>query len=285
MDLSVYIQLILLCVVNIILIFSGVVSNTLVMISFWKSSELQKKLCHFRIMVLSFFDLFAVLTNNLGLLIYLIYWLREDYDLLPIWKMYLDFVSIFAGLSFLTLHIMSIERYLGAYHPIFYRKSLTRRRLLTLLAILLSFQVSLNVISRNDAIIPKALNVLIFIIAVFPPLLYLNVKLFKMSSEVRRRNAISPEKRTIINLKSISTCLLTVACLVVVSISSSVYIVLNMTTKSKPSSNAMLSRMWGTTIFTMSCTFNSLIFFWKNKVLRTEGIMILKTLKDRLVGS
>ena len=169
-NLNVCFQLILLCVVNVISTFSGIVSNTLVIISFWKSLQLQKKLCNFMIMVMSFFDLFAVLTNNLGLLIYLIYWLREDYDFLPIWKIYLDFVSTFAGLSFLTLLIMSIERYQGAYHPIFHRKSLTRRRLLTLLAILLTFQLSLNVISRNDLIIPKALSVFIFYYRCIPPI-------------------------------------------------------------------------------------------------------------------
>ena len=61
-------------------------------VSFWKSSHFQKKLCHFMIMMLSFFDLVAVITNNLGLFIYLISWLREDYDLSPICKMYLDFL-------------------------------------------------------------------------------------------------------------------------------------------------------------------------------------------------
>ena len=46
------------------------------------------------ITVLSRFDLIAVLTNHSGLLLYLISWLREDYDLLPTWKIYLDFVIV-----------------------------------------------------------------------------------------------------------------------------------------------------------------------------------------------
>ena len=44
-----------------------------------------------------------------------------------------------------------------------------------------------------------------------------------------------------------------------------------------------LSYIWAFTCVTMNCTLNSLIFFWKNKVLRTEGKKTLKRLKDRLV--
>ena len=285
MDLNVYIHLIFLCVVNIIFTFSGIVSNTLVIVSFWKSSQLRKKLCHLIIMVLSCFDLVAVVTNNVGILVYIFSWLSEDYDLLPEIATYLHISSVSLAFSFCVLLVMSIERYLGAYYPIFHRTSVTRRRLLTLLAILLIFQTIMWVISGNDMIISRALLVLIFVVAMFPPLLYLNFKLLKISREVRRRKATSPEKRTTMNFKSISTCLLAVACLVVVSIPSIIYILINMNTESKQTTNARFSLVWEKTIFTMNCTFNSLIFFWKNKVLRTQGINILKTLKDRLVGS
>ena len=135
MDLNVYIQLIFLCVVNIIFTFSGIVSNTLVIASIWKSSQLRKKLCHFMIMLMSCFDLVAVLTNHPGILVYLISWLREDYDLLPKMMLYLHISGVFFGFSVRVLLAMSIERYLGAYYPIFHRASVTRRRLMTLLAI------------------------------------------------------------------------------------------------------------------------------------------------------
>ena len=51
MDLTVYIQLIFLSIVNIIFTFSGIVSNTLVILSFWKSSKLRKKLFYFMIIL------------------------------------------------------------------------------------------------------------------------------------------------------------------------------------------------------------------------------------------
>ena len=126
-------------------------------------------------------------------------------------------------------------------------------------------------------VIPMVLGLIYFILAVFLPMLYPNFKLFKISREVRRRNETSPEKRTTIDLKSISTCLLVVACLVLLSIPAVVYIVYNLSTENRQVSDARLSHIWVTTILTMNCTLNSLIFFWKNKVLRTEGIKILKT--------
>ena len=128
MDSNVYIQLTFLCVVNIIFAFSGTVLNTLVIVSIWKSSLLRKKLCHFMIMVLSCFDLVSIVTIHPGVLLYLISWLREDHDLFFKMTIYLDFVCMPLGFFLFTHLVMNIERYLGAYYPIFHRTSVTRRR-------------------------------------------------------------------------------------------------------------------------------------------------------------
>ena len=133
MELSIYIHLIFLCVVNIILTLAGIVLNTLVIASIWKPSQVRKKLCQFMIMVLSCFDLVAVVTNHPAILLYLISWLREDYDLLTKMETYVGSLEAFLGFSMFAaaLLVMNIERYLGAYYPIFHRTSVTRRRLLT----------------------------------------------------------------------------------------------------------------------------------------------------------
>ena len=201
---------------------------------------------------------------------------------------YLDLVSIFLGFSFHVLLVIRIERYIGVFYPIFHLTSVTRYKLLTLLAITLTLHTILHMISTYGTTIPWEIVEIIFLVAVFVPLMYLNLKLYKMSRKMRRRKKVKePEKikRTMNNLKNISTCLLAVACLLVLSIPTSVAIVINMNAENRHASKAILSNIWTTTIYLMNCTFNSLIFFWKNKVLRTEGIKILKTLKDRLVGS
>ena len=59
-----FINLIFIFAVNVFFFFSGICLNSLVILSFWRSVQLRKKLCYFMIMVLSCCDLLAVLTNN-----------------------------------------------------------------------------------------------------------------------------------------------------------------------------------------------------------------------------
>ena len=281
MDLTVYIQLIFLCVVNIIFTFSGIVSNTLVIASIWKSSQLRKKLCHFMTMVLSCFDLVAVVTNHPGILLYLISWLRKDYDLQKT-TIYLNISGVFLVLSLLALLVMNIERYLGAYYPIFHHTSVTRRRLITLLVILLIPSAVVYMISRCG-VISYPMFFMISMVIFVPPFIFVNYKLFAIAIKLHRERAIAPEKRTAANFKNISTPLWAVGCFMLLSIPRSLNIAFILAEKS--SNTIGLSYIWAITCITMNCTLNSLIFFWKNKVLRAEGIKILKTLKDRLVGS
>ena len=271
MELNVYIQLIILCVVNIIFTFSGSVLNAMVIASFWQSSQLRKKLCYIMIMVLSCFDLASVVTNHAGLLIYLICWLREDYDSLPKVKIYLDYSITFLASSLLVLLVMNFERYLGTHYPFFHHTSVTKRRMLTILAVLLISQTILYMISRKDLVISGSLISKATGAVVFLPSLYLNFKLFKISKEIRRR-----KNKPSISLKGVSSCILAVTCLVVLLIPTLVYSVFSVITENKQALNRRLAFVWASTIFAMNGTFNSLIFFWKNKVLRTDAIKILK---------
>ena len=194
MDLNVYIQVIFLCIVNMIFTFSGIVLNTLVIASFWKSSQLRKKLCHFMIMVLSCFDLVAVVTNHSEILLCLIFWLREDYDSLRKVRIYLDFVSVSFGFSSVAILVMSIERYLGAYYPIFHHTSVTRRRLLSLFPILLIPSVVMYIISINGLVVSSAVFSLILMVLYLPLFMFLNFKLFAIARKVHRERLASTGK-------------------------------------------------------------------------------------------
>ena len=282
MDLFVYIQLLILCVLNTIFTFSGIVLNILVIACFWKSSQLRRKLCHFMIMVLSCFDLVTVATNHPGLFLFLISWLTEAHGLFSKMRMYLHFADAFLGFSFFTLLVMNIERYLGTYYPIYHHTSVTRRKLVTIVAMLLIFQITLTAISVNNWLISYTAHLIIFVVIIFPTFAFINFKLFSISRNARRMKSRLSEKRTK-KLKNISTCLLAAVCNTFVFIPSGVFIVYNISTGNKSTSDAMLIYVWSTTIFTMNSTFNSLIFFWKNGVLKTEGVKILKMLKDHLV--
>ena len=284
MDLNLFFHLIFLSVLNIIFCFSGVVFNTLVIITILKSTQLRKKLCHFMIMMLSCCDLLTVLIYGSAYILYFIAWFTKN-DLHATVIIYRYFSNFLAGLSLLTLMVMCIERYLGVYYPFFHKTSVTRRRLLTLLAI---FAIPLTVLitstSTNDSLISRAVAYSIFMVIYVPPFVFFNYKLFKMSRKIHRQNAISPELRRRISLKHINTCLLAVACLVFSSIPISVYVTL-VVIEGSMSDNVIVSELWATTTTVMNCSFNSLIFFWKNKLLRDEGIKIIKKIKDRVLRS
>ena len=279
MELSIYLQLIVLITLNIISFISGAVLNTMVIIIIMKSSHLRKKLSSFMVLVLSCFDLLAVLTYT-TLLMNLITWLTENYDLLTRLEFYRRLQRPFSGFSLLALVVMCFERYLGAAYPVFHRTSVTRRRILICLSILHLFPITLMILSINDLAFSAAAGLGIFIVVVVPPFIFVNYKLFKISKKMRRKNTLSPETRKI-SLKNTSTCLLVVACLCFFSIPSCVYVTLSMV-KGSTKENKMLSLMWVGTTFLMNCSFNSLIFFWKNSILRTEGIRILKNIKERI---
>ena len=278
MELNVSVHAIFLCIVNIIFTFSGIVLNTLVIVSFWRSSQLRKKLCYFMTMVLSFFDLLSVITNHPGLLVFLIFWLREDYESLPKMTIYLHFATVFFSCSFNTLLVMSIERYLGTHHPIYHRTSVTRRKLLALVTILSVLTNVTYLVSRNVLGMSAALYLLIFMGLCLPPFMFVNVKLLIIVWK-RARNA-SPEKKTTVNFKNISAGLWVVACLMLLSIPSSFRVAVNLAEES--ANTLRFAYIWPATCVAMNCTLNSLIFFWKNNVLRKEARNILQTFKDRL---
>ncbi len=296
MDSKVYIHTILLCVVNVIFICAGMFLNILVIVSFWKSSAyLRNKLCNFMIMVLSCFDFLVVITNHPVLMLRLIFWSTEKYDLLARAQIYEHFSNLFIGFSIMVLLVISIERYLGAYYPIFHRTSLTRRRLLILLAILFIVPIILIIISVNDMVISFPVVLGIYFVIVFPPFAFLNYK-FKISKKMRRDiagcgdNTTSPDgsphgspdvSALHVKLKNISTCLLAVGCLLLMYIPAFIYIAFNLAEKST-AENTRVAKFWTSTVANANSTLNCLIFFWKNDVLRKEGVKMLKSLKNRL---
>jgi amino acid transporter len=176
---------------------------------------------------------------------------------------------------------MNFDRYLATSYPIFHRTSVTKRRLFTLLAILNILGVILIAMSSNDFVISYQVHMLIFCILLIPAMLFINYKLFQVVRKSRRNKRISPDMKKTFSLKNISSCLLVVACVVVVCIPECVYIGLRINSPETKNTldNANVAGFWAITISLMNCTFNCLIFYWKNKVLRTEGLKVLKSMK------
>jgi hypothetical protein len=189
--------------------------------------------------------------------------------------------GIFLGFSYFALLVMNFDRYLATSYPIFHRTSVTKGRLLTLLAILIIVEITLKVMSVNDFVISHQVYLIILSLLLTPTMLIINYKLFLVVRKSRKNKRISPEMKKTFSLKNISSCLLVVACVVVISIPWCVYVGLRINSPETENTldNATLAGIWAVTIALMNCTFNCLIFYWKNKVLRTEGLKVLKSMK------
>ena len=282
MELSYLINLIFIVALNVLFFFSGICLNSLVILSFWRTVQLRKKLCYFMIMVLSCCDLLAVLTYNPLLTLIAMSWLIKKEDGYPSWgDISLDFSDNFTGFSLLALLVMNFDRYLATYYPLFHRTSVTKKRLLILLGILIFIQVVLSAISFNDVVIPGYVGATIILIIIVPPMLFINYKLFRIARKNRRNNGISPEIKKSFSPKNIPSCLLATACFLMFSIPGTVYIGLSIASVETPmlSDHSKLVGLWARTIATMNSTCNCLIFYWKNKILRKEGMKIIKGMK------
>ena len=277
-----FINLIFIFAVNVFFFFSGICLNSLVILSFWRSVQLRKKSCYFMIMLLSCCDLLAVITNNPLMALITMLWSTGKLDVNARWAhISLRSANMFLGFSYFSLLVMNFERYLATSYPIFHRNSVTKGRLLTLVAMLIIVEITLKVMTVNDFVISDQVHILIRAILIIPAMLFINYKLFLVVRKSRKNKRISHDMKKTFSLKNISSCLLVVACLVVVSIPGCVYVGLTINSPDTRYTldNASLAITWSRTIALMNCTFNCLIFYWKNKVLRTEGLKVLKSLK------
>ena len=234
------------------------------------------------IMILSCCDLLAVLTNNSLVAVIAMLWLTGKLDVYPSWAVIpLSLSSFFLVIPLLSLLVMNFDRYLATYYPIFHRTSVTKAKLLTLFGILSILELVLELLSVNNFVISSRTHALIFFIILIPPMIFINYKLFIIARKSRRNNGMSPEMKKTFSLKNISSCLLAVACILVLSIPAAVYIGQGINSKetSTLSDSANLARFWNRTFLSMNCTCNCLIFYWKNKILRSEGIKLIKGMK------
>ena len=282
MEFIYFVNLIFIFVVNILFFSSGICLNSLVIVSFWRSVQLRKKLCHFMIMVLSCCDLLVVLTNHPMTALRAMLWLTEKINVYPAWILISqDLLRIFLGFSLLVLFVMNVDQYLATHYPILHRTTVTKEKLLTLFTLAVIIEITLVTMSINNLFIPYGVGLFIFCISFISPMLFFNCKLFIVARKSRRSKEISSEIKKSFSFKNISSCLLVVGCLIVLSIPTFVHIGLRLTSKETEFTldNAQIAGLWANTIASMNSTFNCLIFYWKNKTLRVQGMKVIKSMK------
>ena len=289
MDSTSIIDALFLCALNLSFLVVGILLNSVVIISIWRSFQLRNKECYFMILVLSCFDLATVVVTHPVLIFSTILWSLQIYREVfrNVWVY--TFI-LFAAFSMFALLTLNIERFLALNYPFFHQTAVTKRRLLL-------FQASLAI--TNVAGTPlhhfyrKTIIGHIFVTGFLTTCLFAFVYMnCKMLAIVKSKN--KADKRTVpnstitpagheerknrkINFKKISTCSLTVCCFLMCSIPQIIWSIWNMASKAPPNdTQAILLNIWSCTFVSMNSTFNCLILFWRNSILRREGTKIIK---------
>ena len=289
------INTVLLCTVNIIFAFIGIVLNSVVIVSLL-NSQLRRKLCYFMIFVLACFDLAVVVVfHPFTTVEVLLCWTSMGCDELvdEIWA-WLGHLFAFSMIALLT---MTVERYLASMHPFFHRKWATKSRLMMVIVAFLLPEVGIFVFLRlqnylrpdNNKYIEPGIEIGLFVV-VFFVISGINIKLFYLARTLRQRADIplgsleGSERRTnagyknskvtLASLKKISTCLLAIVCLSICYCPYTVITGMELTRKPKEnkSVNWCVIKLWAETFVTLNSSLNCLIFFYKNSVLRRHAM-------------
>ena len=274
------------CVINAVLSVSTIGLNSITAMAFWRSTQLRKKLAHFMIMVLSLNDLAVGLICSPFFVVNLAREISLQKSSCFLNELRSFILLLILGCSFKTLFVMNVERYLAIVHPIFHRTKVTKGRLVKCLIVLWlvsGLLVSLTLYHRDVLVLFLIVEVLLFIAT----LVFIYVKIYfasRRSSENFRRTerttCVSPQDQDIShserdhlrNLRLVKSCFIVVICFCICFLPTSLVNGISFPNEVI----TYMSRIWAETLLLLNSSLNSLIFFWRNKLLRKEAGRILK---------
>ena len=277
------------CVVNAILTMAIVFLNSVIVMAYWKSFKLKEKVSYFLIMVLSLSDL------GVGTIGTLIFTLSIASEIIGTARCGLIFANtktiiLLIGLSVATLSVINIERYMSIVHPIAHRNKVTKKRLLISVVLIWIFCMIIVGVSFFE----RRIAIFFYMIYLFHfPVLtvYVYARIFLAIKKPRRHltsptsenkptsydrvlveNCLEPKSRHrfLQDIKLLKTCFVVIICFFVCSLPLPFILAVNVT-----GLNGSILKTWGMTFLMMNSCLNSVILFYRNRMLRNEAKWIL----------
>ena len=264
---------------NIIQTFFIITLNYLAIHAFYKSSQLRRKTTLFLVMVLSAND-FAV--GLIGEPVFLLCLSREIFGNKNCLSEIMNFVilDILLGISIITFLVLNFEIYLSIIHPIFHKKKITNRRVLYLLlslwfaamtrSYLFGFYLNKNTV--------EVITTLLISAAMFA-MVFMHSRIFITVYKRRRIEAAASSnihrgKAFLRGVRDAKSCLIVLCC--------TVFCYLLATIENGMTTKTMFKEIvldpWAATFVLSASVLNSVVFYWRNKILRKEAMRILRTL-------
>ena len=290
------------CVVNGILAILGTFLNGLVILVFWKTPKFRNKVTYFMIMILSCIDMCVTVTVHPFHLMNSIAEITQSSRC--VYKMlYQTSAVIFSGMSYFTFFVMNLERYLSICRPFYHMRNVTKERCFILSACLWLICIGTGI----APIFGMDIQFVVTALAVFilGSIFFLYLAIYRVATKARKsrlrsasrngQDAMSVTEETVSALESrestrskkkislfhdlqlakmylivvFSTILLNVPNAVVLAVFSERVQTLN---------GVVQVKIWTLTLVAFNSTFNSLVFFWANERLRSEGWKMCKKL-------
>ena len=198
---------VIVCVLNVLLSFSTTILNATTVLVYWRSSQLRTKTSYFLIMLLSLSDLGIGIFCNPTFVILLLKDLRRDNNC-PLYAVFYIVQLAFFDISFTTLFLLNLERYLGIVHPIFHRRKLTKFKLLTALFILWClFAIDGCVLFIHERAAKVILSIYVCLFLIFLTYIYARIFLRTRQMALNRISVDGVRK-----IKLAKSCLIVVGC-------------------------------------------------------------------------
>ena len=231
------------------------------------------------IFILSSVDLLVVIYMHPMLIVWSILWYFKDRNILdgadqdPLVLV----GTIFAGSSQLVLFTMTLERYMALVHPFFHKTTITKRKMITfLVGVHVCFlTVFIFTVVLKIPFIVNCFGVLFLALSILLAIL-MNYKIVLIAKSRSKNTSLGDSMKNIQN-KRYYACVLAVVLFILCCCPLSTFYGLRLADSlSKTSNVAVCFFHWSVTIMAINSTINSLIFFWMNNILRSEGKTLLK---------
>ena len=283
-------NMIITCIAHSLLFICGTILNLTVVVTFWSSKTLRSKLSVFTVMILSANDLAVVtVTHPIFITQGIKEILRQPNCL---FEGVSDlFGTLLVGLSFSTLSIMNVERFLCIVYPLWHKTNVTKQRLLYLCIILWVFTVfnmgpcyqlgkicsTVIVPTFSISVSSSSLVVYTFIFRVARKRLsmisFLSATDFEVK-QLRRKYSFLRDIKVAKNYFYI--VMLTCICCIPITVCKLMQS--DIKTGQQTSNILAAGQIWGETLAVSLSTINCLLFFWSNRELRKAGLKTLKSL-------
>ncbi len=289
------------CIVNAILAILGTFLNALVVAVFWKTPRLRSKVTYFVIMLLSCIDMCVTIIVHPSYLVNSIAEITQT-SKCGYKMVYQTSAVVLSGMSYLTFFVMNIERYLSICKPFYHMRNVTKERCFILCVCLWLICIATGIAPIFGIDIQPLVTALA--VLVLGGTLFIYLSIYKMAKKGRNSRlrassrtgqdafSVTVEESTSALDSRVSTRSkktvsflhdLQLAKMYVIVVFSTIFLnlpnalVLAVFSERVETLDGVVQvKIWTLTLVAMNSTFNSLIFFWANDRLRTEGWRLCK---------